>query len=79
MESHFNIEIANTSFELISMNVKRPQLFQVYVIYQGQKRRFHMKEDGNGNFVFAMPDDCPADILQHEAELSARIWQFCTN
>lgn len=62
-------------FEFLSMNVKRPQLFQVYVNYQGQKRRFHFKEDGKGAFIFAMREDCPTDILQYEPQLSAQIIQ----
>jgi hypothetical protein len=73
MQSHFTIEIDATPFEFISMNVKRPQLFQVYVNHEGRKKRFHMKEDDKGNFVFALREDCP--LLDFEEELSYRIKQ----
>lgn len=46
MDSAFAIEIDKVRFNFISMNTQRAQLFQVYVDYQGQKRRFHFKEDG---------------------------------
>jgi hypothetical protein len=75
MESHFIIEIDHIPFEFLSMNVKRAQLFQVYVNYNNNRRRFHFKEDGKGNFIFALRDDCPADILKYEDELSERIKQ----
>lgn len=73
METAFIIETENYRFQFLSMNAKRAQLFQVYVDYQGQKRRFHFKEDGNGAFVFAMREDCPPEILRHEQELSDHI------
>jgi len=75
MDSAFAIEIDNTRFNFISMNAQKAQLFQVYVDYQGQKRRFHFKEDGKGAFVFAMREDCPVDILRYETELSERVKQ----
>jgi len=76
MPNRFVFEIDNISFEFHTMNVKKAQLFQVYVDINGQKKRYHIKDDGKGNFVFALRDDAPKELLIHEAELDARIKQL---
>ncbi|GAB3910546.1 MULTISPECIES: hypothetical protein [Mucilaginibacter] len=76
MDSAFTIEINNIRFNFLSMNVQRAQLFQVYVNFQGQKRRFHFKEDGKGGFIFAMREDCPPEILTCEQQLSDHILEL---
>jgi hypothetical protein len=58
------------------MNVQRAQLFQVYVQSNGQKKRYHIKDDGKGNFVFAQREDMPAVLMECETELDGRIKQL---
>lgn len=79
MPNRFTIEIDNISFEFLSMNVNKAQLFQVYVDVQGKRRRFHFKDDGNGHFIFALREDCPKEIVQYERRLSDRVLELYQN
>ena len=60
MISSFVTEIEGVTFELNTMNAERLQLFQVYVIHQGVKKRFHVQMDaGDNRFKIASKDACP--------------------
>lgn len=61
MISNFVTEIEGVAFEFNTMNAERLQLFQVYVMDQGLKRRFHMQVNAeeNNRFKFAIKDVCP--------------------
>jgi len=63
---NFKAEAEGYEFEFHTMNVKKLQLFQVYVIYEGKKLRFHMQVDDKGNFHITDKDHCPAEL--HKAE-----------
>ncbi|WP_153798465.1 hypothetical protein [Foetidibacter luteolus] len=45
---NFTIEIKGQNFEFKTMNIREWKLFQVYVVVDGIKRRFHMAGDKTG-------------------------------
>lgn len=73
MIKSFTKEVEDTTFEFNTMNVQRLQLFQVYVIHEGQKARFHMQINIQGYFRITMPDACPEPYRHLEPLLSAAI------
>lgn len=62
----FKVEAEGAEFEFISMDVRRLRLFQVYVMYEGKKCRFHMQRNDDGEFYITNKDHCPAEY--HKAE-----------
>ncbi|RYY31181.1 MAG: hypothetical protein EOO04_02240 [Chitinophagaceae bacterium] len=74
MEHSFTVTAGGREFKVNSMNVKTPSLFQVYVQEDGKEKRYHIKLEG-AQFVFATPENCPAELLEHEEELSYAIKQ----
>jgi hypothetical protein len=73
MVKSFTAEVEGVPFEFNTMNVKRLQLFQVYVLHEGQKVRFHMKINDEGVFRIAIPETCPTPYQKLEPLLSAAI------
>lgn len=75
MQNSFSIVIGDTEFKINSMNVNMPGLFQLYVAVDGVKRRYHLHRNHSGDFEFALPDDVPKDIRNHQQQLSDGIKQ----
>ena len=73
MISNFDKEIGGVLFQFRTMNVKRLQLFQVYVQEGGRRRRFHMQVKPDGNFSITDPSSCPEPVLSLERELNRAI------
>lgn len=64
---NFTIEEDGNTFQFNSMNRRRIQLFQVYVNYEGQQKRFHMQiNDSTGDFYITDKIKCPE--LYHKCE-----------
>ncbi|WP_158828962.1 hypothetical protein [Mucilaginibacter lacusdianchii] len=73
MINSFVTEVEGTSFEFITMNIQRLQLYQVYVQHEGQKARFHMQINAQGYFRITMMEACPEPYRHLESLLSAAI------
>jgi hypothetical protein len=69
MKNTFKTEIDGTLFEFHSMNVQRLQLFQVYVMHENEKLRFHMQVDSERVFKITDPSVCPDKFMQLESAL----------
>jgi len=59
MTGNFNATIENAQFEFYTMSIQRLHLFQVYVVHEGKKVRFHMQRKGEGEFYVTDPDKVP--------------------
>jgi len=70
---NFKVEAEGYEFEFYTMNVKRLQLFQVYVVYGGKKLRFHMQVNAENDFHITDKDKCPAEVIKAEAMLNNAI------
>lgn len=70
---NFEIDADGAVFQFNSMNIKRLQLFQVYVMHEGDKVRFHMQADDNGDFKITDQQSCPAIYHKTEEQLSNAI------
>lgn len=70
---NFKVEAEGAEFEFISMHVREVKLFQVYVTYEGTRRRFHMQRDDAGEFFITNKDHCPVAYHQTEELLSKAI------
>lgn len=55
------------------MNILKLQLFQVYVMHNGKKERFHMQINDDGVFTITDPFNCPEEYRTYEAALSEAI------
>ena len=55
------------------MNASLPKLFQVFVLLDNKKTRFHLQQTEQGNLGFAMPEACPAELLAIEKEIAAKV------
>ncbi|MBS7563283.1 hypothetical protein KHS38_02595 [Mucilaginibacter sp. Bleaf8] len=75
MLKSFSAEVEGVSFDFNTMNIQRPQLFQVYVDHDGQKVRFHMQINNEGVFRIALKEACPEPYRHLESLLSATILQ----
>ena len=69
MISNFVKEIEGLTFELNTMNGERLQLFQVYVLDQEFKKRFHMQLGGENRFKIMDRAACPEFFLPLENAL----------
>jgi len=49
----------DVEFNFHTMNVKKVQLFQVYVMHDGKKHRFHVQVNDQGAFEITDPNACP--------------------
>ena len=63
---NFKVEAEGAEFEFISMHVREAKAFQVYVVYEGKRQRFHMQRNDEGEFYITNKDHCPA--VYHKAE-----------
>jgi hypothetical protein len=70
---NFQATIRDVPFEFITMNGVRLQLYQVYVLYNGQKVRFHMQIREDGNFYITDKHACPAEYHELEGAFSEAI------
>ncbi|NHA03319.1 hypothetical protein G7092_05920 [Mucilaginibacter sp. HC2] len=59
MTTNFKIDFNDAEFEFISMNRVKLQLFQVYVLHEGKKQRFHMQVNEQGTFYITDMPVCP--------------------
>jgi hypothetical protein len=73
MIANFKKEIAGIEFEFNPMNILRLQLFQIYVIHEGKKERFHMQINDEGVFKITDTINCPEEYRTYEAALSEAI------
>lgn len=56
-----------------TLNTVKAQAFQVYVMHEGKKFRFHMQLNSDKEFHITDRSVCPAEYLQLEAALSQAI------
>ena len=73
MITNFNIELSGAHFEFITMNRVKLQLFQVYVMHNGTKKRFHMQLNDAGFFYITDKPACPEPYYQPEGTLNDAI------
>lgn len=71
------VEGNNVEFEFQSMNIKRLQLFQVYVSYEGERHRFHVQIYDNSEFQITDPAKCPAPYRGLSKAFSDAIYAHC--
>jgi hypothetical protein len=71
---NFEIEAEGTTFQFVSMNRRRIQLFQVYVMHDNQQARFHMQlNEDTGDFYITDKGQCPEIYLKAEEILGNAI------
>jgi len=70
---NFKVEAEGAEFEFISMHVREAKAFQVYVMNDGVKRRFHMQRNDEGEFYITNKDHCPTQYHKAEELLSKAI------
>lgn len=70
MITKFTKDIAGIEFEFNPMNILRLQLFQIYVMYNDQRCRFHMQINDEGVFKITDPSNCPEEYRTYEAAMS---------
>lgn len=76
MISNFVTEVEGISFQFNTVNAERLQLFQVYVMEQGVRKRFHMQLDPKDNrFRIMDREACPASCLPLEVALHTAIME----
>ena len=66
MITNFNIELNDAQFEFNTMNRVKLQLFQVYVLHEGKKKRFYMQLNEEGTFYITDKPSCPQ--IHHDLE-----------
>jgi len=64
MINNFKIDFEGAEFEFLTMHTIKLQLFQVYVMHEGQKKRFHMQRNEEGKFYITDKQACP-EIYHH--------------
>jgi hypothetical protein len=73
MTNNFKIDFEGTDFEFFSMNRWKLQLYQVYVLYDGKRKRFHMQLNEEGKFYITDKQTCPQIYLHLEDTLGDAI------
>jgi hypothetical protein len=73
MITKFKKDIAGIEFEFNPMNILRLQLFQVYVMHEDKRQRFHMQINEAGEFKITDPFNCPEEYRTYEGALSEAI------
>ncbi|HZY38211.1 MAG TPA: hypothetical protein VFE53_16255 [Mucilaginibacter sp.] len=76
MVGNFTTTINGAEFQFHTMNVQRLQLFQVYVLHDGKKARFHVQRKGEGDFYITDIDHCPEPYRALEQTLSAAVLDY---
>jgi hypothetical protein len=59
MTNNFKIDFNGAEFEFHTMNNIKLQLFQVYVLHEGKRVRFHMQVNNEGVFYITDLSSCP--------------------
>lgn len=73
MINNFKIDFEGAEFEFFTMNAVKLQLFQVYVLHDGKKKRFHMQLNNEGAFYITDKNSCPEIYHTLEKTLSDAI------
>ena len=73
MIQNFNTQVGGVEFEFLTQHVIKFHGFQVYVLHDGAKVRFHMQVNANGQFKITDRNSCPKDYLAFEPYLSEAI------
>lgn len=73
MIRNFNAQVGGVEFEFLTQHVIKLYGFQVYVMHEGQKKRFHMQVNEAGKFLITDPGACPEEYLSFEISLSEAI------
>jgi len=69
----FNAQVGGVEFEFLTQHVVKLHGFQVYVMHEGQKRRFHMQINTEKKFFITDRAACPQEYLPFEISLSDAI------
>jgi hypothetical protein len=70
---NFKVDAEGAEFEFITMHVREVKLFQVYVMHNGKRIRFHMQANPDGDFYITDKDHCPIEYHKAEELLSKAI------
>jgi hypothetical protein len=73
MITNFTIDLSGATFEFITMNRVKLQLFQVYVVQGDKKKRFHMQINEAGAFYITDKPACPEIYYDLESTFSDAI------
>jgi hypothetical protein len=76
MIQNFTAEIDGTIFTFNMMHTIKLQLFQVYVLFEGKKTRFHMQRKDSGEFYLCDKASCPEIYQKLEPELNQAILSY---
>lgn len=79
MITNFSTIIEGIHFELLTMNIKRLQLFQVYGVHGGRKVRFHMQMNEGGEFMITDKSHLPEIYLPLEKALNEKILEHAAS
>lgn len=78
MTNNFKIQLDDAEFEFYTMQIRKLLNFQVYVVADGQKHRFHMQLSGE-KFVITDPSRCPQQYRHLEDTMSEAIFKLAQN
>jgi hypothetical protein len=73
MINNFKIDFEGAEFQFLTMHIVKLQLFQVYVMHKGLKRRFHMQINKEGVFYMTDKSSCPEIYHSLESTFSNAI------
>jgi hypothetical protein len=73
MITNFEIELGGTKFEFHTMNAVNLNLFQVYVLHDNKRTRFHMQLQADKVFHITDRDKCPEIYLPLASQLHEAI------
>jgi hypothetical protein len=73
MISNFKAVVGEQEFTFHTMNSVRLQAFQVYVMHDGKKSRFHLQLNGQGVFFITDITACPEPYRGLETALSEAV------
>lgn len=71
----FKVIIEGTEFSFNTMNIRKFDLFQVYVQFEDRQHRFHMNKGDFDQFRIVQKSDCPEPFRHLEQQLSDAIRQ----
>ncbi|NCD71702.1 hypothetical protein [Mucilaginibacter agri] len=78
MTNNFKIQLDDAEFEFYTMQIRKLLNFQVYVMAEGVKHRFHMQLSGD-TFVITDPTRCPQQYRHLESTMSDAILKLGQN
>jgi len=73
MIRNFNTQVGGVEFEFLTQHVIKLHGFQVYVMQDGAKVRFHMQVNPEGTFFITDRNSCPQAYHEFEISLSDAI------